>query len=116
MSVEMFEDSASGAATIELRGRLDADSAPMLQMRLFALIDSGVCRLVLDLAGVPFTNSVGLRVLLMAAKRVSVLGGRVGVCRPQPAVLKVLETAGFDRVLGICETREEAAAYVDPSV
>jgi anti-anti-sigma factor len=106
--VEIFVDTGIGVATIELRGRLDADSAPALQTHLNEQIDSGALRLVLDLAHLTFTNSVGLRVLLTTAKRLSPLGGRIAVCCAQPVVLSVLESTGFDRVLEIHATRAEA--------
>ena len=69
--MDILEDHDAGITTIALRGRLDADSAPGLQARLVQLVDSGVHQLVMDLSQLTFTNSVGLRVFLVVAKRLA---------------------------------------------
>ena len=110
--MEILEDHAIGITTIELRGRLDTTSAPILQVRLVELIESGMHRFVLDLSQVDYVNSLGLRVLLIAAKRLSLVGGSIVLCGVQPTVRENFEAVGFDRLFSMCGTREEASLAV----
>ena len=85
--------------TIEVAGRLDTITAPVLEKTIGENAD-GVQSLVLDLKGLEYISSAGLRVLLGAQKRMQKLGGMklIGVCE---AVMEVLEMTGFADILVI---------------
>lgn len=106
------EDAGAGVLVIVLRGRLDGTGAPELERRLIELVDSGRHRLVLDLAGLLYTNSVGIRVLLLIAKRLARVGGRLVLCAISPRVRTVLEHAGFAPIVPMHPDRESAVAAV----
>jgi anti-anti-sigma factor len=63
-----------------------------------------------DLAGVEYISSAGLRVLLMAAKRLRQPPAAVVLCGLGPAVRGVLELAGFLPLFTIEPARREALA------
>lgn len=65
--------------------------------------------LVVDLSAVSFLDSAGLGALIGAIRRLRHLGGEVAVASPRPLVSRVLPTTGFDRVVDVSETVEEAA-------
>jgi anti-anti-sigma factor len=65
-----------------------------------------------DLAGLRYISSAGLRVLLVAAKRLKPEGGRLLLAAPSELVGQVLEIAGFSAMLETCPTIEEALARV----
>lgn len=111
--MESLEHTTAGITVIEISGRLDATSAQTLLTRLFALIDSGGHRLVMDLSRLDYTDSVGLRAFLMTAKRLAPVGGRMVMCGVQPAVRQLFETAGFDKIFTIGDTREDARLAID---
>ena len=86
-------------ATIEVAGRLDTTSAPALEKAI--LEDIGEAKhLVLDLKGVQYISSAGLRVLLGAQKKMSKSGSMklTSVCEE---VMEVLEMTGFADILTI---------------
>jgi anti-anti-sigma factor len=113
LDVDILEDLTGGVTTVALTGRLDATSAAALQARLLGLIDAGIHRLIVDLSQLDYISSVGLRVFLIAAKRLSPLGGRMVLCAVRPQVRNVFTIAGFDRLFGMFETREDAARALD---
>jgi anti-anti-sigma factor len=79
---------------LRLRGELDTDSAHMLEQRLRNLPEADV--LVIDLRGVEFIDSSGLRVLVDAKHR----GGKgVRLVGAQPPVSHVFERSGADELL-----------------
>ncbi len=55
--------------------------------------------LVLDLAGVDYISSMGLRVLLMAAKQSRAQNTRIAVAALQPVVKEIFDIARFNHVL-----------------
>ena len=87
------------AAVIEVVGRLDTTSAPALEKAINEdIVDTK--NLVLDLKGVQYISSAGLRVLLGAQKKMQKIGSMkvTNVCE---AVMEVLEMTGFADILVI---------------
>jgi len=91
---------ANGAElTLAIAGRIDANTAPQLEKELSASLD-GVTSLTLDLKDLAYISSAGLRVLLVAQKRMMKQGAMrvINVCE---AVLDVFEMTGFSDILTI---------------
>jgi len=89
-------------------GELDAFSVPGFREQLAALRDRGP--VVIDLGGVPFMDSSGLGALIGGIRRIRDAGGSVAVVCNRPAVLRLLHTTGFDRIVAVAATRAEAIA------
>ena len=85
--------------TIELAGRLDTTTAPVLDKAINEDIGN-VKNLVLDLKGLEYISSAGLRVLLGAQKKMQKIGSMkvTNVCE---AVMEVFEMTGFADILVI---------------
>ena len=93
-----FSSSTSGP-TVELviRGELDPHTAPQLDDELAALIhDDGVTTLVLDVAGIDFIDSSGLRSLIRAQQTIAARGGAVVLRAPSAATLRLLEITNLE--------------------
>ena len=87
------------AKVIEIVGRLDTMTAPALEKAINQDIGDAK-NLVLDLTGVQYISSAGLRVLLGAQKKMQKIGSMkvVNVCE---AVMEVFEMTGFADILVI---------------
>ena len=85
--------------TIEVVGRLDTITAPVLEQTINENVGS-TQSLVLDLKGLEYISSAGLRVLLGAQKKMRQIGSMklTGVCEE---VMEVLEMTGFADILTI---------------
>lgn len=92
------------ALTVALEGRLDTSSSPRLNEELRGALD-GVTSLVLDLEGLEYISSAGLRVFLFAHK-VMKRQGKMTVIHVNDVIHKIFEVTGFIDVLTI----EEAAS------
>lgn len=57
--------------------------------------------LLLDLAGVDYISSVGLRVLMMAAREMRAQQRRIGVAALQPVVREIFEISRFNLILDV---------------
>ena len=84
---------------IEVSGRLDTVTAPELEKTINEDIE-GTKNLVLDIKGVEYISSAGLRVLLAAQKKISKTG-LMKVMNPCPEVMEIFEVTGFTEILTI---------------
>ena len=108
--MEIVETRKNAVVILEPRGRIDASTAGLLEEKVLGLLDGGERRLVFDLAGLDYISSAGLRVFLVAAKRLRSAGGTVALAALQDRVHAVFEMAGLLSILRVCRTREEAVA------
>ena len=85
--------------TMELAGRLDTATDPQLDEELNEGL-KGVDELVLDMTGLVYLSSAGLRSILAAQKKMNRQGSMLvrGVC---PAIMEVFEMTGFVDILTI---------------
>ena len=102
----MSVDERGGRVYVTLRGELDIATAPELEQLVNERLDGGQ-EVVVDLRGLDFMDSSGIRVLVAAHARAGRTGTRVIVVRPAPssAVAKIVEVSGLDGELD----------FVDPS-
>lgn len=108
--MQISEDKNGDVLTVGLKGRLDAATSKTVEEFLLKKIDAGEKHLVLDLAQLDYISSVGLRVFMMAAKRLKIVQGKIVVCSLQPPIKQVFEIAGFTNLFPMFDTREAAAA------
>jgi anti-anti-sigma factor len=106
------EERVGGALVIAPAGRVDSVSSGELERLVVSRIDGGDKRLVLDLSGVEYISSAGLRVLLMAAKRLREPKAALVLCGLGSGVRTVLELAGFLPLFAVEAGREQALARI----
>ena len=83
---------------ISLDGKIDGATAPELEAHLLIWLDQGETRVIFDLQEVFYVSSAGLRVVLLAAKRLRTKG-RLAIAGVQPEVKEIFDLAGFDTLL-----------------
>ncbi len=98
----------SGIVICRPMGDLDAFTVSQFRRALADLATSST--LVIDMSEVPFVDSAGLGALIGGIRRVRELGGDVAVTSNRPTMTRLLHTTGFDRIVIVAETVEEAAA------
>lgn len=102
-------EKCDGFVKLTVKGTVDAVLAEELDVTLGGAMDAGAVRFVIDLSGVRLMCSSGLRVLAKAVKRLYGKGGVV-LAGPNANVRDMLESVGFDKVLGICPDLDAAVA------
>jgi len=106
--MEIVEEKAGDVLIVTLKGRLDTNSSKEAEKQILDRIGAGEHRLVIDLAELDYLSSVGLRVLLLAAKRMKAVQGQLAVCTLKPEVATIFDIAGFAAIFRILATRDEA--------
>ena len=87
-------------------GELDAYTVGEFREALNALTDKP--QILVDLSEVPFMDSAGLGALIGGIRRTREQDGKVVVACSRPTLLRLLHTTGFDRIVPVAETMEEA--------
>jgi len=114
----------SDPVVVALRGQLDVDSAPDLYATVDALRKRAVHRVVVDLGGLTFCDSVGLSSFVIAHKYCTETGGYLRLAAPAPFLAKALSVVGVAGVIPVYRTvdgartgdREELVAHPQPGL
>lgn len=100
------------AKLLLVSGRVDAEACTELEARCERCCLSGAKTLVMDMTGVDYLSSAGLRALLSGAKMMEAGEGKLVLVMPEGPALEIVKMAGFDKVLTICGSMQEASKYL----
>jgi anti-sigma B factor antagonist len=93
---------------VDVKGRIDSNSAKSLGDQLTGLVGAGRSRLVVDLSQVDYISSAGFRVLLVASRQAEEADGTLALCCLSPEVQKLFELAAFTDLFEIHLSRPRA--------
>lgn len=94
--MEITEKALNRVYYITLKGRLDAETAPQLDAVLDAAMDQGYFRIVLNMEGLTYLSSRGLKSLIRLRKMTRRFNrGDVRLVNLQPKIEEVLEFTGL---------------------
>ena len=92
---------ADEVKVLGFKGKLDTQTSPDAQEQLIGLIENGEKKILVNFENLDFISSAGLRVLLMAAKKMKSSGGKLILCAMSEHVQEVFDIAGFTAVFNI---------------
>ena len=107
----VIEDLPGGIKLAKLAGRLDIPGAAKIDLPWNVLIGNNL-KVVVDLEAVSFMASMGIRSIILGAKKVTSRGGRMVLLKPNPDVHKVLTETGTDAIVPIVDSLDAAVAAV----
>ena len=96
------------AYVVSVSGELDIATAGRLGDELGRTSERSARRVIVDLVGVTFIDSVALGVLTEEARRLRASGGSCIVVSQDPRILRVFEITGLDRIFRIERSLAEA--------
>jgi anti-anti-sigma factor len=106
--MEITERKVGNVCVVGVSGRLDSATSDGFAQRLHQLMDGGERRLVIDGEKLDYISSTGLRVLLVAAKRLKAADGTIVLSSLKPHILEVFEIAGFKSIFPIYASADQA--------
>jgi anti-anti-sigma factor len=104
-----ISDFGDAIKRVTLVGKLDIMGAEAIGLPLAAVAGSRG-HIVVDMTGVDFIASIGIRHLVMAAKAVARGAGKLVLLGPTPMVTEVLVVSGLEQLLPIVRSEDEARA------
>jgi len=107
----MMDVSTQGDVTlVRPAGRLDSANAPDLERQLTERLDQGAQRLLFDFSTLDYISSAGLRVVLLAGKRLRASQGKLVLVGLGELVREVFEMSGFLTLFEVHATVDEGLA------
>ncbi len=100
MALKIIQNDA-GYTHVALSGRMDIDGVKAVELEFTSVVGSKPQSAIVDITEVSFIASLGMRMLLSAAKNLRAKNFKVVLYNPQPVVREALETAGFSSVMPI---------------
>jgi anti-sigma B factor antagonist len=108
--MEMTTHSSSKIKVLSIEGEMNANTSGAVDERLHKLIMGGNNKLVIDLSGLNYISSAGLRIFLKANKLIKKKQGEIRICGLNETVKEVFEISGFQMILAIFENQAKALA------
>jgi len=110
--MEIIQEIQSGIEIFRVKGRLDSNTAALLEERLNKSLENGTARMVMDFQDLDYISSAGIRVILKTVKSLKRTNGNIVLCSLQDYVQEVFQIAGFDTYLTIEQNMELAIGVV----
>jgi anti-sigma B factor antagonist len=108
-ALELTTSDRDGGARVALKGELDIATAPRLEEEVRRLETEGHKLIVIDLRGLEFMDSSGLRALLAADTRARERSARLVIVRGDDRIQRVLRITRLDERLEIVDDDTQLA-------
>ncbi|MXW41917.1 MAG: STAS domain-containing protein [Acidimicrobiia bacterium] len=106
--MEFSHDRSDETLVINASGRVDGSNASDFLDTLQGLFEPGDQQIILDLGGLEYISSAGLRVLLMAAQNLDKDNKSFSICSLTDSVSDVFRISGFDQIIKVFPTVDAA--------
>lgn len=110
MSVNVKENREGQVLVLSPQGRLDSINAREFQALVMGHVDGGEKSMIVELSNLDYISSAGIRVMQLASKALKEAGGQFLLCAMGDHISNVFRISGFDRVIAISDTLEDALA------
>jgi anti-sigma B factor antagonist len=102
---EIHAELTGDAARLTLAGELDMGTAPRLEEAVAGLVAKGARHVIVDLSGLAFVDSSGLRLFITQNDRAAAEAWTLGLIRPPARLLPVFQITGAEQNLPFIEDR-----------
>jgi anti-anti-sigma factor len=109
--VQITQSTKDGIAILRPAGNLDSTTAPALQSAVSAVVAEKW--FAIDLAGIGFVASAGLRVILSVAKQANARGGALAIFGLSTPVRETFDIAGLGPLIAIAVNEADAVLLAD---
>ena len=99
-----------GARIVTPNGRVDESTATAFTERLIAEASAARGKLVLDLSGIAYMSSRGLRALTLAQREGTRAGSTIVLAKPNETMREILAISRYDMIFKVADTIDEALA------
>ena len=108
-------ETAEGVKVITLSGRMDIAGTQEIELKFTSVSASQKALVAVDVSGVSFLASIGMRTLVSSARALMNRGGAMALVNPQPLVQQALIAAGIDSLIPIYPNVDEAGRGLQAS-
>ncbi len=109
-AMEIRFGEVGGVGQVALIGRLDTTGVDQIEVRLSASVIQQGRNTVVDMSGVDYISSLGIRLLITTARSLSWKGAKLVAYGVRPAVLEIIETTAMNEIVPVVPTEADALA------
>jgi anti-anti-sigma factor len=113
--MDIISERVDGVLVVSPEGRLDAYGALKLDEKLDNIIEEEDSSVVFNMQGVSYLSSGGIRSFLRAERMMKDRGGKIRLCNLNQYPFEVLKMAGFDQILSLHPSMDDAIKCQAPS-
>lgn len=106
-TLDIAEEHRGDITIVEIKGRIDSNTAKPFGERLTGLIKAGRMRVVVDLKHLVYISSAGFRALLLAGQLAEETKGTLALCSLSSEVQRLFDLGAFTDLFVIYGSREE---------
>lgn len=110
--MNLDQETRGDIAILRPVGRLDSATSPELERSVVERLDAGCKRIVFDLADMDYVSSAGLRVILLAGKKLRASQGKLVLAGMRDMAREVFEMSGFLTLFQVAATVDEGLTKV----
>ncbi len=100
--------SSNDYTIVTIEGRIDATSSNEFEKSVMEVIEEGNTKIILDCSGLNYISSSGLRVFLIALKKMKAIKGQLKLCNLQPVIQGIFDVSGFATIFSIFPDQKSA--------
>ena len=101
-----------GITLIKLTGRMDIVGVNQIETKFSAHCSGEKPRVIVDMSGVDFLASIGIRLLVTTAKSLRSRNGKIVLLNPMPDVMNVLEMTNIPAIIPVYSSLESVEAVL----
>ena len=106
--MEIIEENQDGIKIFRLKGRLDSNTSPELEDKLFQAISDGSKKIIVDFENLDYISSAGLRLVIKVNRAILREDGRLILCAMQNYIRELFKTTEIDSFVPILDTMDDA--------
>jgi len=106
--MKIIEQKTDQCVIIGIEGRLDTTNYTVLEKKLMELVDNHQDKILVECSNMDYISSSGLRILLMALKKITLMKGKFALCNLQENIHEIFEISGFTSIFEIHASKEDA--------
>ena len=99
--MDINESNSGNTVIIQPVGRIDTNTSTEFEEKLVEILDRSETNIVVDLSKIDYVSSAGLRVFLMAAKKLKSLSGNFILASMNDHIKEVFDISGFTPIFTI---------------
>jgi anti-anti-sigma factor len=93
---------------VSVDGRIDTTNANEFEKQMIEVIEGGCTRLIVNCSGLNYISSSGLRVFLIAQKKMTSIKGLLRLTNLQPSIKEIFDISGFSSIFSVFPDQESA--------
>ena len=106
--MEITEKNTEKCMIMIIQGRLDTITSTVFEKRITELMDQQFTRILVNCSQMDYISSSGLRILLLALKRITLARGKFVICGLQENIREIFAISGFTTIFEIYPGEKEA--------